>query len=160
MKMAELTAELSYAKRLQVGAVIVKNQQVIGTGYNGTPSGWDNDCEYKVWIEDAGGWLSAEEIVSKYPYEECNDKAGQVVRYGLKTKPEVLHAERNAIDKVAASHESSKNAIMFITHAPCLECSKSIFSSGISKVFYRTHYRSDDGIKFLQKCGVEVNQIK
>jgi deoxycytidylate deaminase len=62
MKMAEITAELSYAKRLQVGAVIVKNQQVIGTGYNGTPAGWDNECEYKVWDSGAGGWLDPEEF--------------------------------------------------------------------------------------------------
>jgi dCMP deaminase len=163
MKMAELTAELSYAKRLQVGAVIVKNQQVIGTGYNGTPAGWDNTCEDKVWDRGAGGWLDEHEIIEGWPYEGTYlDAAGNemVGRYRLKTKPEVLHAERNAIDKVAVSNESSKNALMFITHAPCLECSKSIYSSGISKVYYRNHYRSNEGILFLEKCGVEVTQIK
>jgi dCMP deaminase len=162
MKMAEITAELSYAKRLQVGAVIVKNQQVIGTGYNGTPAGWDNNCENIEWC-NGGGWLSPEEIEGGWPYEGTYlDADGNTMqgRYRLKTKPEVLHAERNAIDKVAASNESSKNALMFITHSPCLECSKSIHSSGILKVYYRNNYRSDEGILFLEKCGVEVTQIK
>lgn len=158
MKMAELTAELSYAKRLKVGAVIVKNQQVIGTGYNGTPAGWDNECEYKVWGDDAGGWLSAEEILSQFPYQEYHPETKQVVRYGLKTKPEVLHSEMNALMKVARSTESSAGATLFCSLSPCLDCAKAIYQAGIKEVFYKAQYRTDDGIKFLEKCGVKVEK--
>jgi dCMP deaminase len=76
-----------------------------------------------------------------------------------KTKPEVSHAEENALGKLAASHESGYNAHMYITHSPCLSCAKLIYNSGISKVYYREKYRSDEGIMFLLKCGIEVNQI-
>lgn len=156
MKMAQLTAELSYAKRLQVGAVIVKNQQVIGTGYNGTPAGWDNECEYKVWDKGAGGWLDPEEIEAKYPYEAWHEDAGRNVRYALKTKPEVLHSEMNALMKVARSTESSDGATLFCTHAPCIDCAKAIYQSGINSVYFRNHYRDDSGLKFLEKSGVSV----
>ena len=90
MKIAETTAELSYAKRLQVGAVIVRQNQILATGYNGMPSGWNNDCEDKVWDKGAGGWLSPEEIEEQYPYEGWHEGAQRNVRYGLKTKPEIL----------------------------------------------------------------------
>jgi dCMP deaminase len=156
MKMAQLTAELSYAKRLQVGAVIVKNQQVIGTGYNGTPAGWDNECEYKVWDKGAGGWLDPEEIEAKYPYEAWHEDAGRNVRYALKTKPEVLHSEMNALMKVARSTESRDGATLFCTHAPCIDCAKAIYQSGINSVYFRNHYRDDSGLKFLEKSGVSV----
>jgi dCMP deaminase len=159
MKMAELTAELSYAKRLQVGAVIVKNQQVIGTGYNGTPAGWDNNCEDVEWCA-GGGWLSPEEIEEGWPYEgtyldsDDNEMRG---RYRLKTKPEVLHAERNALDKLAKrGGVGGTGASMFVTHAPCLECAKSIYGAGITEVFYGEDYRSEDGIYFLKMCGVNI----
>lgn len=141
MKMAELTAELSYAKRLQVGAVIVKNQQVIGTGYNGTPAGWDNDCEYVV------------------PEQEIVDGESRTIGYfppQLKTKPEVLHSEMNALMKVARSTESSDGATLFCTHAPCIDCAKAIYQSGINSVYFRNHYRDDSGLKFLEKSGVSV----
>lgn len=126
LKVAEIYAELSYAKRLKVGSIIVKNERIISIGYNGTPAGWDNNCEY--------------------------DK-------GLKTKPEVIHAEANAIAKLARSSESGEGAEMFITHAPCMECAKLIYTSGITHVFYRNPYRDNSGLEFLQKCNVEVNQI-
>ncbi len=162
MKMAELTAELSYAKRLKVGAVIVKNQQVIGTGYNGTPAGWDNDCENVEWCS-GGGWLSAEEIVEGWPYEgtyldsDGNEMQG---RYRLKTKPETLHSEMNALMKVARSTESSDGATLFCTHAPCIDCAKAIYQSGINSVYFRNHYRDDNGLKFLEKSGVSVTNYK
>ena len=95
--------KLSYAKRLQVGAVIVKGNQIIGTGYNGMPTGWENNCEEKEWC-NAGGWLDYEEIIEGWPYEGIYiDKDGNEIegRYRLKTKPEVLHAESNAIAKVS-----------------------------------------------------------
>jgi dCMP deaminase len=162
MKMAEITAELSYAKRLQVGAVIVKNQQVIGTGYNGTPAGWDNDCENVEWCS-AGGWLGAEEIVEGWPYEGTyldtngNEMQG---RYRLKTKPEVLHSEMNALMKVARSTESSDGATLFCTHAPCIDCAKAIYQAGINSVYFRNHYRDDSGLNFLEKSGVSVTHYK
>jgi len=158
MKFAELTSTLSYAKRLQVGAVIVKNDQIIGTGYNGMPSGWDNDCEFIVWDNGAGGWLSPEEFDAQYPYEMWNEQAGRSVRYGLKTRPEVLHSEMNALMKVAQSTESTKNATLFCTHAPCIDCAKAIYQAGISTVYYKKDYRAADGLEFLRRSGVNVHQ--
>lgn len=163
MNIADLTSKLSYAKRLQVGAVIVKGNQIIGTGYNGMPTGWDNKCEDVEWMGiDAGGWLSLEEIIEGWPYEgEYTDRHGNVVqsRYRLKTKQEVLHAESNAIAKVSRSTESSDNATMFCTHAPCIECAKLIYQSGINTLYYRNQYRSEDGLNFLKQGGVNVHQF-
>jgi dCMP deaminase len=162
MKMAEITAELSYAKRLQVGAVIVKNQQVIGTGYNGTPAGWGNDCENVEWC-NGGGWLSPDEIEEDWPYEGTyldtygNEMQG---RYRLKTKSEVLHAEMNSLMKVARSTESSEGATLFCTHAPCIDCAKAIYQAGINSVYFRNHYRDDSGLNFLEKSGVSVTHYK
>lgn len=156
MATAEIFAEHSSAKRLHVGAVIVKDDRIISIGYNGMPSGWDNDCEDKVWDSGAGGWLSPEEIEAKYPYEGWHEGAQRNVRYGLKTKPEVLHAETNAIAKLAKSTESGDGAVLFVTHAPCLDCAKLIYQGGIRSVFYRNSYRNTEGIEFLEKSGVEV----
>lgn len=139
MGIADLTSKLSYAKRLNVGAVIVKGNQIIGTGYNGMPTGWENNCEEKVYKID--GWLVDE--------EGC---------YELKTKPEVLHAESNAIAKVSRSTESSEGATLFCTHAPCIDCAKLIYQAGISTVYYRDQYRDDSGLKFLSQGNVNVHQ--
>jgi len=139
MKIAETTAELSYAKRLQVGAVIVRQNQILATGYNGMPSGWDNECEEKIYKID--GWHVDD--------NGCFD---------LKTKPEVLHAESNAIAKVARSTESSDGATLFCTHAPCIDCAKLIYQSGIKSVYYRDAYRNDDGLNFLKQGDVNVHQ--
>ncbi len=139
MKIAEVTAGLSYAKRLQVGAVIVKDNQILATGYNGMPSGWENICEY--------------ETTENIPVYE-----GNIHKKTLKTKPEVLHAETNAIAKVAQSTESSKDSILFCTHAPCIECAKLIYQSGIRTLYYKHQYRDDSGIKFLRLSGVDVHQ--
>ena len=143
MKVAETFAELSSARRLHVGAIIVKDDRIISIGYNGMPSGWDNDCEnlvvYRKEIEP--GVFSNEHV------------------HEWKTKPEVLHAETNAIAKLAKSTESGDGASMFITHSPCLDCAKLIYQSGIKSVYYRNVYRSDDGIKFLEKCNVNVEKI-
>jgi deoxycytidylate deaminase len=125
------------------------------------PAGWDNNCENVEWCS-AGGWLSAEEIIEGWPYEgtyldtDGNEMQG---RYRLKTKPEVLHAETNAIAKLAKSNESGMGATMFITHAPCLDCAKLIYQSGISSVLYRNSYRDTGGITFLERSGIEVRQI-
>ncbi len=153
---AHEVAKMSHARRLQVGAVIVKNDRVISMGYNGMPAGWENNCEDQVWDPGAGGWLDPDEFDAKYPFEGWHEQAGRNVRYGLKTKPEVLHAESNAIAKLAKSNDSGDGADIFITHAPCMECAKLIFQSGISRVYYNQNYRDDSGIRFLKQSGVEV----
>jgi len=140
MKTAETFAELSHARRLHVGAIVVKDDRIISIGYNGMPAGWDNNCE--------------DETIEMYSGFE-----GAIHRVKLKSKPEVLHAETNAIAKLAKSTESGADATMFITHSPCLDCAKLIFQSGISSVFYRESYRSEDGIQFLTKSGVKVQQV-
>ena len=134
MDWATRAAQLSYARRLQVGAVIVKDDTVISYGYNGMPSGWDNDCEDQIYEEDG-------------------------FHITLKTKPEVLHAESNAIAKLAKSHNSGVGADLFVTHSPCIECAKLIYQSGVRRVYYGKNYRDDAGINFLQKSGIEVKQI-
>jgi len=161
MKTAEIFADLSHARRLHVGAIVVKDDRIISIGYNGMPAGWDNNCEDMEWCS-AGGWLSAEEIEEGWPFEGTYLDADGITmqgRYRLKTKPEVLHAETNAIAKLAKSTESGDGAVLFVTHSPCLDCAKLIFQSGIRSVFYRDNYRSTDGVAFLEKSGIEVKQI-
>ena len=135
MDVAERFAELSSARRLHVGAIVVKDDRIISIGYNGMPSGWDNDCE---------------DVIPDYSDGTTS----------LKTKPEVLHAETNAIAKLAKSNESGMGATMFITHAPCLDCAKLIYQSGISSVLYRDTYRDTSGITFLEKSKITVTQVK
>jgi dCMP deaminase len=158
MDWAQRAAELSHARRRQVGAVIVKDDSVISYGYNGMPAGWDNNCENKEFMSgDAGGWLDPEEIYERWPFEERSDEDDALIgRYRLVTKPEVLHAESNAIAKLARSSQSGRDADIFITTAPCLDCAKLIYQSGISSVYYRDSYRNMDGVEFLKKSGVEV----
>lgn len=148
MKVAETFAGLSSARRLHVGAIVVKDDRIISIGYNGTPSGWDNNCEDKFYCDD-GDW--SEQLLPK--------DANQWMKYKLVTKPEVLHAETNAIAKLAKSTESGNGATLFVTHAPCLDCAKLVYQSGISSVFYRNSYRNEDGIRFLEKAGVGVEKI-
>ena len=161
MDWADRTAQLSHARRLQVGAVIVKDDSVISYGYNGMPAGWDNDCENVEWCS-AGGWFDPDEIEERWPYEgtyldaDGNEMQG---RYRLKTKPEVLHAESNAIAKLAKSTNSGLGATMFISHAPCMECAKLIYQSGIGHVLYRNSYRDTSGITFLEKSGITVTKV-
>lgn len=161
MKTAKIFADLSTAKKLKVGAIVVKDNRIVSIGYNGTPAGWDNVCEDVEWCS-AGGWLSPEEIEEGWPYEGTyTDSAGNVVsgRYRLKTKSEVIHAERNSLDKLARDNEGGNGAYMFITHAPCLECAKSIFGAGIKEVFYSEEYRSVDGLEFLKKCNINTTKV-
>lgn len=124
---AERVSKLSRARRLQVGAVIVKDHRILSYGYNGTPPGFDNNCEHEI------------------------DGA-------LVTKPEVIHAEMNAIAKVARSHDSCLDATLYLTHSPCIECSKAILQAGIASVRYGLDYRSDDGIALLRSAGVDVQK--
>jgi dCMP deaminase len=134
MKTAETFAELSSARRLHVGAIIVKDDRIISIGYNGMPSGWDNNCENDFGLDFNGNRT-------------------------LVTKPEVLHAETNAIAKLARSNESGLGSTMFITHAPCLDCAKLVYQSGINTVYYRNSYRDENGIQFLEKAGVTIEKI-
>jgi dCMP deaminase len=153
MKTAETFAELSHARRLHVGAIVVKDDRIISIGYNGMPAGWDNDCENTVFVLDEE--VMGTDMVS-LGYTQT-DKGNWTK---LKTKPEVLHAETNAIAKLAKSTESGDGALLFVTHSPCLDCAKLIYQSGINSVFYRNSYRDNAGINFLTKSGVEVTQIK
>jgi dCMP deaminase len=161
MNWAIQASKLSHAKRLQVGAVVVKDDTVISYGYNGMPAGWDNNCEYKEFMSiDAGTTLDINEIKEYWPFEETSDEDGAYIgRYRLKTRPEVMHAERNALDKLAKKGNiGGEDASMFITHAPCLECAKSIYSAGIKEIFYKEEYRSVDGIAFLKNCGIKIEK--
>ena len=160
MDWAKRCSKLSHAMRLQVGAVIVKDDSVISYGYNGMPAGWNNDCEDKVFDPGAGGWLSPKEFKDQYPYSEWHPEVQREVHYGLKTKPEVLHAESNAIAKLARSSNSGLDADIFITHAPCIECAKLIYQSGIRRVFYGHDYRDDAGIKFLKKSNIKAEKVE
>ena len=162
MKTAKVFAELSHARRLHVGAIVVKDDRIISIGYNGMPAGWDNNCEHKEYMSsDAGGWLSPKEIYKQWPFEEedIDPDLGYARRYALKTKPEVLHAESNAIAKLAKSNDSGLGADIFITHAPCIECAKLIYQSGINGVYYGENYRDDSGIEFLKKSGVNIEKL-
>lgn len=125
LRMALIWAENSYCVRRQVGALLVKNKMIISDGYNGTPSGFENQCE-----------------------DENN-----------KTKPYVLHAEANAITKVAKSHNSSEGATLYVTSSPCLECSKLIIQAGIVRVLFSEPYHMNDGIELLERAGIEVIKV-
>ena len=133
MKTARIFAALSSAKRRHVGAIIVKDDRIISIGYNGMPSGWDNNCEY---------------LQHRIAQESI-----------LVTRAEVLHAESNAIAKLAKSTESGDGASMFITCSPCIECAKMIYQSGIKEVFYGDDYNNTQGLDFLNKCGVKVVKL-
>lgn len=126
LEMAQIWSRNSYCKRRQVGAILVKNKMIISDGYNGTPSGFENECE----DED------------------------------FKTKPYVLHAEANAITKVAKSNNSSEGATLYVTTSPCLECAKLIIQSGILRVVYCDQYHNNDGIVLLQRAGIQTEFIK
>jgi dCMP deaminase len=128
MDTAERFAQLSSAVRLKVGAVVVKDNRIISIGYNGMPAGWTNECEFT---------------------NEDNY---------IETKPEVVHAEANAIIKLARDGESGKGATLFCTHAPCIHCAKLIHGAGIEKVYYRESYRDTIGIDFLNKCNIEIKK--
>ena len=126
MRMALEWAKLSYCERKQVGALIVKDRMIISDGFNGSPSGFENNCE---------------------------DEEGN-------TKWYVLHAEANAILKVASSTQSCKEATLYITLSPCKDCSKLIHQSGIKRVVYFQEYKDISGLKFLEKAGVEISHLE
>ena len=138
MDMAQSWAKLSKAKRKQVGCLIVKDGTIISDGYNGTPSGFDNICEYNKFTLSSDGTTVKEQII---------------------TKPEVLHAESNAISKLAKSTQSSDGSTLYATCSPCLECSKLIIQCGIVRVVYGEEYRSNEGLILLKKSGIELKFI-
>ncbi|MBR1516119.1 MAG: dCMP deaminase family protein [Paludibacteraceae bacterium] len=125
MKMARTWSENSYCKRRQVGALLVSDNMIISDGYNGTPSGFENNCEDPDNVS--------------FPY--------------------VLHAEANAITKVARSNNSSNGATLYVTASPCMECAKLIIQSGIQRVVYGEKYRLMDGVELLQKAGIQVDYM-
>ena len=125
LEMAQIWAKNSYCERRKVGALMVKDRMIISDGYNGTPRGFENDCE----LPDGT------------------------------TKPYVLHAEANAITKVARSNNSSEGATIYITAAPCIECAKLIIQAGIVRVVFRDEYRSREGVELLERAGVIVDQM-
>ena len=137
MKSAFNYAECSTATRLQVGCVLVKDNRIISIGYNGMPSNWTNECETKeIWKDGK-----------------------QLTQPMLVTKPEVLHAETNAIAKLARCSESGEGSTAFVTHQPCMDCAKLLYQSGITEVYYVHKYRLTDGVDFLEKCGITVEQM-
>lgn len=128
-----MVSKTSYAKRLQVGAVAVINGRVVSVGFNGTPPGMDNNCEEVIQYSDD--------------------------TVGLKTKQEVIHAEMNLIYKMARDGEAGYGSDLFVTHAPCFECSKAILSVGFKNVFYEEEYRDDTGVNLLRNNGINVEKV-
>ena len=143
---AEKVANLSHARRLKVGAVIVKDDRILSYGYNGMPKGFDNDCEDKIVKED------------EY-YIDNGGPTHSMLTKTYVTKPEVIHAEINAIAKVAASNDSTKGSTIFITHAPCADCAKMIIASGIETVNYINSYRDETGINMLKNAKISVVKL-
>ena len=126
LKMAQEWAKLSHCQRKQVGALIVKDGMIISDGYNGTPTGFDNNCE---------------------------DDIGNTHWY-------VLHAEANAIMKVARSTNSMVNSTLYLTLSPCKDCSKLILQTGIKRLVFQTLYKDNGGVEFLRESGIDIVQIE
>ena len=156
MATARNYAELSHARRLHVGAIVVKDDRIISIGYNGMPAGWENNCENRIYPDALLGDYEQhyDEFDSQFPFKDEEGKP-----YNLKTKPEVLHAETNAIAKLARSNESGLDGDLFVTHAPCLDCAKLIYQAGIRRVFFGTAYRDHSGVDFLKASGISVTQV-
>ena len=147
MKMAQIWASNSYARRNKVGALIVKDGMIISDGFNGTPSGFENECEEVIPCANTCTNLFCQDC------EYCKE-------HKLKTKPYVLHAEANAILKVARSTNSSVGATLYCTMSPCLECAKLIIQSGITRLVYTEQYRDTSGLELLERAGIEIKQLK
>ena len=186
IRMASIWAENSYCQRRKVGALIVKDKMIISDGYNGTPSGFENVCEdennltkpYVLHAEAnaitkiARSNNSSDGATMYVTASPCIECAKLIIQAGIKrvvysehyrledennlTKPYVLHAEANAITKIARSNNSSDGATMYVTASPCIECAKLIIQAGIKRVVYSEHYRLEDGIELLKRAGIEV----
>ena len=129
IKMADTWGQLSKANRRKVGCIIVKDRQIISDGYNGTPSGMDNECEYEF--------------------------EGKLI-----TKPLVLHAESNALMKLAKSNNSSNGATIYLSLSPCFDCAKLIVQAGIKRVVYREIYRDRSGLLLLEENKIDHEQCE
>lgn len=149
MDIVKRTSQLSYAERLKVGAILVKNDSIIAHSWNGTPRGWDNICEDKVYLLNRFEENRAKD--SKLVILEDN-----IGKYYIKTKSCVTHAEEALIMKIASSTQSSEGATLFCTHSACMNCAKLIYGAKIKRFYYETEYRSSEGIDFLEQCGIEV----
>ena len=150
--MAYQIAKLSYAKRRRVGCVIVKDTQIISTGYNGTPHGFENDCEEEQ-VRTVDNPEHMEILIEKgYDCEGgcCSKEV---------TRREVLHAESNALAKISKSTLSSNGADLYTTTCPCFDCAKLIIQSGIKRVFYSEDYRDMSGVALLEKAGIETKEV-
>lgn len=156
LRIAKIWGENSFSRRNKVGAIIVKDGMIISDGYNGTPKGFDNNCENEVKCDVESDSLDGGASICKTYNNDCS----KCPHHYLVTKPEVLHAEANAITKVAKSTNSSDGSTLYVTLSPCLECSKLIIQSGIKRVVYNEVYRNTDGLELLKKAGIEVEQIK
>jgi len=159
MDVAYQFAKLSYASRRKVGCVIVKDNQLVSFGYNGTPKGFDNQCEDIQEIKVNASYATTPEVVNDLEdsgficVDDCCTKTEST------TKREVLHAESNALTKIAKSTMSSEGADLYTTTSPCFECSKLIIQSGIKRVFYSEEYRDIEGLQLLNKAHVDVIRL-
>lgn len=151
IEMAYVLSKLSYAEKYKVGCLIVSDSgQIISQGYNGTPTGFDNTCE------DATGCMRFNGDGSKC-FREFNPVECKGCNHcKLTTRPEVLHAESNAISKCAQYNSSTKNATLYVTLSPCKDCAKLIIQAGISRVVYAEKYHRDEGVDLLKRAGISV----
>ena len=129
MDLAKRASLMSYAEKLKVGAILVRDDNIIGWSYNGTPRGWSNQCELIL-------------------------ENGE-----LKTKQEVTHAEEAMLMKVASSHQSTEGSSLFCTHSCCMQCARLIYGAKIKEFYYNEEYRSSEGLEFLKKCGIPVIKV-
>lgn len=159
MACARAVAALSHAERKKVGAIMVSGGDghgIIAEGYNGTPSGFDNGCE----VPDQSHALVPNWDATKFYCGVCDKQFDHPQQHvALLTKPEVLHAESNAIAKVAKSTNSSQGATLYVTCSPCYECSKMIIQAGIKRVVYEEEYRLAEGLALLLKANIEVERL-
>ena len=150
ISVAQLCAKNSYANKLKVGAIIVKDNQIISDGFNGTPSGLSNECEFKECRTNHCHLINSTPNVT--------DKCISCYYVKLTTKPEVLHAESNAILKCAKYGKATYGSTLYITHSPCIECAKLIIQAGIKRVVYLAKYHKNDGILLLNKANIKIEQ--
>lgn len=150
MDIAQVLANTSSGVRLKVGAVLVRDNNILSTGYNALPAAIDGPLEDKVYSMGAGGWMDAESFKETYPYE---DELGY---YKLVTKPETRHAEKSVLMNLCKTNESAVGASLFVTTGCCKLCSIDILDAGISKVYYKDDYRNSEGIEYLRANGVET----
>jgi dCMP deaminase len=164
LDVAKRTAQLSHATKLKVGAVLVKNDNIISFSWNGTPRGWDNECEDRIWDRswDVTNPLSTKEypFVEYSDYEDYDGTVPIIGRYHLKTKSCVTHAEEAMLMKIASSHESAEGSSLFCTHSCCMNCAKLIYGAKISEFYYIEEYRSSEGVDFLKKCNIPVYKVE